>query len=221
MSSKTSAKVTRIMIDANQTVVDGKPQFSTINPPNVGPTNEPQKNEEDHIPKKINLTFILRNYSFNWKEPWDRRIQILLSTMRDLRCQLHFILKLNVTKTRGNLHTLKSYVLFFFTWNKNVSVNVISKSEFDSRPVSPEKWGDHDEGRAEPDEAQDDLDQGCGRGQGKERRRTEKEEWKGEQQVSQDWYNGRKLKPIASLKNIMKQKLGSLGETVKDVFRLC
>ena len=39
------------MIEANQTVVEGNPKFSTINPPKVGPANEPQKNEEDHIPE--------------------------------------------------------------------------------------------------------------------------------------------------------------------------
>jgi hypothetical protein len=39
-------------MEANQTVVKGNPNFSTINPPKVGPTNEPQKNDDDHMPLK-------------------------------------------------------------------------------------------------------------------------------------------------------------------------
>jgi hypothetical protein len=52
MSSNESAKVTRRRMEANQTVVKGNPNFSTINPPKVGPTNEPQKNDDDHMPLK-------------------------------------------------------------------------------------------------------------------------------------------------------------------------
>ena len=44
--------LTRQMRDENQTVLTGNPNLSTIKPPRVGPTKEPQKNDVDHIPRK-------------------------------------------------------------------------------------------------------------------------------------------------------------------------
>ena len=51
MSSKVSANADKHMKEENRTVVIGKPKCSTRIPPNVGPANVPQKNEDDHIPK--------------------------------------------------------------------------------------------------------------------------------------------------------------------------
>jgi len=46
-----SAKADKHMKNEKKSVVVGKPKCSTMIPPNVGPANEPQKNEDDHIPK--------------------------------------------------------------------------------------------------------------------------------------------------------------------------